>query len=212
LSFGPNDLTQQTIEVVRRDTGSKENVSLNNLVSSFGKLLEDIQENMFQKAKKLRDEQLGKATSWQEFMNQLDQRHMVLAPSCDEQTCEEKVKQRSKEDSEKGSSDLQQIKAQRESQGNKIKELKSAKADKAIIDKEVQILLQLKAKEESISKGSTVPTPQQTQAPQEEGIIKLSGAAKSLCKPFEQPTLNPGTPCFQCGSNAKCWILWGRSY
>ena len=39
------------------------------------------------------------------------------------------------------------------------------------------------------------------------------GAAKTLCIPFEQPTLAPGTPCFTGnGKTATCWALWGRSY
>ena len=40
------------------------------------------------------------------------------------------------------------------------------------------------------------------------------GAAKTLCIPFEQPVLVPGTPCFTGfhGKVATCWALWGRSY
>jgi prolyl-tRNA synthetase len=38
------------------------------------------------------------------------------------------------------------------------------------------------------------------------------GAAKTLCIPFEQPVLEPGTKCFITGEEAKCWVLWGRSY
>ncbi len=39
------------------------------------------------------------------------------------------------------------------------------------------------------------------------------GAAKTLCIPFEQPPLAPGTRCFTgSGKEATCWALWGRSY
>lgn len=37
-------------------------------------------------------------------------------------------------------------------------------------------------------------------------------AAKTLCKPFEQPPLPEGTPCFVSGLPATTWVLWGRSY
>ena len=39
------------------------------------------------------------------------------------------------------------------------------------------------------------------------------GAAKTLCIPFQQPPLPPGTPCFTGnGKTATVWALWGRSY
>ena len=39
-----------------------------------------------------------------------------------------------------------------------------------------------------------------------------SVAAKTLCKPFSQPELPEGTPCFVSGKPATTWVLWGRSY
>lgn len=41
----------------------------------------------------------------------------------------------------------------------------------------------------------------------------LTGAAKTLCIPFEQPELPEGQQCFcGCGKAAVSWTLWGRSY
>ena len=41
----------------------------------------------------------------------------------------------------------------------------------------------------------------------------LTGAAKTLCIPFEQPPLPAGTKCFSgLGHDAVGWALWGRSY
>lgn len=40
----------------------------------------------------------------------------------------------------------------------------------------------------------------------------LSGAAKTLCIPFAQEPLLPGTKCFSCGRDATTHALWGRSY
>ena len=39
-----------------------------------------------------------------------------------------------------------------------------------------------------------------------------SVAAKTLCKPFDQPPLPAGTPCFVSGQPATTWVMWGRSY
>ena len=39
-----------------------------------------------------------------------------------------------------------------------------------------------------------------------------SMGAKSLCIPFDQPTLPAGMCCIQCGQPANCYGLFGRSY
>jgi len=53
--------------------------------------------------------------------------------------------------------------------------------------------------------------------PVEEDVKKRSASedgagAKTLCIPFDQPELAPGTKCFASGKPAKSWALWGRSY
>jgi prolyl-tRNA synthetase len=41
----------------------------------------------------------------------------------------------------------------------------------------------------------------------------LTGAAKTLCLPFEPKTpLKEGDKCFHCGKEAKIIALWGRTY
>ena len=40
----------------------------------------------------------------------------------------------------------------------------------------------------------------------------LSGAAKTLCIPFDQPELPETSTCIGCGKKATTWVLWGRSY
>jgi prolyl-tRNA synthetase len=42
--------------------------------------------------------------------------------------------------------------------------------------------------------------------------FELSGAAKSLCIPFDQPEMPEGTKCFNCGNDAQVWCMFGRSY
>lgn len=46
----------------------------------------------------------------------------------------------------------------------------------------------------------------------EAATTATSVAAKTLCKPFDQPPLPAGTPCFVSGLPATTWVLWGRSY
>jgi len=46
----------------------------------------------------------------------------------------------------------------------------------------------------------------------EAATTATSVAAKTLCKPFNQPPLPEGTKCFVSGKPATTWVLWGRSY
>lgn len=45
-----------------------------------------------------------------------------------------------------------------------------------------------------------------------EGEVMLTGSAKTLCIPHEQPPLKEGAKCFACGQPAKVTALWGRSF
>jgi len=47
---------------------------------------------------------------------------------------------------------------------------------------------------------------------QQESGEKLTGAAKSLCTPFNQPDLPAGAKCFMCGQPAINWTVFARSY
>jgi prolyl-tRNA synthetase len=49
-------------------------------------------------------------------------------------------------------------------------------------------------------------------AAREAAQIKLTGSAKSLCMPFDQPELSDNEVCVQCGEKAVIWCLFGRSY
>lgn len=40
----------------------------------------------------------------------------------------------------------------------------------------------------------------------------MTGSAKTLNIPYDQPKLNPEDKCFACGETATCWAFWGRSY
>lgn len=46
----------------------------------------------------------------------------------------------------------------------------------------------------------------------EAATTATSVAAKTLCKPFNQPPLPEGTKCFVSGKPATTWVMWGRSY
>ncbi|TXG68410.1 hypothetical protein EZV62_003345 [Acer yangbiense] len=87
--------------------------------------------------KQRRDACIQIARTWDEFVEALGQKKLILAPWCDEEEVEKDVKERTKGD---------------------------------------------------------------------------TGAAKTLCTPFDQPEMHEGTKCFASGKLAKKWSYWGRSY
>jgi prolyl-tRNA synthetase len=67
LVMGGRDLENNTVEVMRRDTLEKETVSLDGIVEYTGKLLDDIQKNILEKARKYRDERVYECDNYEEF-------------------------------------------------------------------------------------------------------------------------------------------------
>eukprot|EP01018_Ginkgo_biloba_P006631 Gb_35792 [translate_table: standard] len=96
IEIGPKDLANKQVRVVRRDNFAKEDIPLDCLTKRVGELLEEIQNNMFERAKLQRDSCIVKAETWDEFMLALNNKKMVLAPWCDEVDVEEDVKARTK--------------------------------------------------------------------------------------------------------------------
>lgn len=67
IGIGKRDLEKQQVEVARRDTKEKTNVPLEGLAAHIKQLLEDIQDNLFQRAKAFRDEHITSADTFDEF-------------------------------------------------------------------------------------------------------------------------------------------------
>lgn len=67
LVMGGRDLENNTIEIMRRDTLEKENVSFDGIVERVKSLLDDIQNNLFEKARKYRDAHVYECENYDEF-------------------------------------------------------------------------------------------------------------------------------------------------
>ena len=79
LVIGPKDLEGNTAEVMRRDTLGKETVSLDGIVDYVANLLEDIQNNIYTKARNFRDSHIFEANSYDEFKELIEKGGFVLA-------------------------------------------------------------------------------------------------------------------------------------
>jgi len=72
LAIGGRDLENGTIEIARRDTKEKQTISREGIVDHIENLLVDIQQNIYNKALKFREENTRMANSYEEFKELLD--------------------------------------------------------------------------------------------------------------------------------------------
>lgn len=96
LVIGPKDLEENTAEVMRRDTLGKETVSLDGIVDYVATLLEDIQNNIYTKARNFRDSHIFEANSYDEFKELIEKGGFVLAHWDGTTETEERVKEETK--------------------------------------------------------------------------------------------------------------------
>ncbi|MEO9022174.1 MAG: proline--tRNA ligase [Ginsengibacter sp.] len=97
IALGARDLENNVAEVVRRDTGAKESISIDGLANTILVLLNTIQENIYQKAKDYRDTHITKADTWDEFVKLLDEKGGFISAHWDGTAeTEEKIKELTK--------------------------------------------------------------------------------------------------------------------
>lgn len=72
LAIGGRDLENGTVEIARRDTKEKQTISRERLTSFIENLLKDIQQSIYNKALKFREENTHEANSYEEFKELLD--------------------------------------------------------------------------------------------------------------------------------------------
>ncbi|MEO6949443.1 MAG: His/Gly/Thr/Pro-type tRNA ligase C-terminal domain-containing protein, partial [Ginsengibacter sp.] len=97
VAVGTRDLEKNIVEVARRDNRTKENVSIDGLANTLEKLLDDIQLNIYNKARIYRDDNISKADSWEEFIKLLDEKGGFISAHWDGTAeTEEKIKELTK--------------------------------------------------------------------------------------------------------------------
>lgn len=79
LVIGGRDMENNTIEVMRRDTLGKETVSCDGIDGYVAGLLEEIQKNIFEKARKFRDANIRIADNYGQFKEMIEKGGFILA-------------------------------------------------------------------------------------------------------------------------------------
>lgn len=92
LAMGGRDLENNTIEVMRRDTLEKETVTCDGIETYVQNLLEEIQNNIFQKALKNREQRTITVDTYDEFKEKIEQGYFIMAHWDGTPETEEQVK------------------------------------------------------------------------------------------------------------------------
>ena len=96
LALGARDIENGTIEVMRRDTLEKTSVSIENIEDYVANLLEEIQNNIFAKALKFREEKTTTVETYEEFKEKIEEGGFILAHWDGTPETEEKIKEETK--------------------------------------------------------------------------------------------------------------------
>jgi prolyl-tRNA synthetase len=94
IEIGPRDLKQNHVTLARRDTGKKTTAPMDEAAQATEKLLEEIQNNLYAKAKTALEEKTTTVQNYAAFKETLTSKGgFIKAPWCGNPKCEEKIKE-----------------------------------------------------------------------------------------------------------------------
>ncbi|NND88707.1 MAG: proline--tRNA ligase, partial [Flavobacteriaceae bacterium] len=97
IAIGPKDVEKGTVEIARRDTLKKEFINTENVVSHVADLLEEIQENLFNRALEHRTTHTTEVDSYEEFKKVLKNKGGFISAHWDgTKETEERIKNETK--------------------------------------------------------------------------------------------------------------------
>jgi len=97
IAIGPKDIENGVVEIARRDTKEKSSVPAEGLPAYIKQLLDDIQQNLYNRALAYRNEHITEVNSWEEFKQVLNTKGGFVAAHWDGTgETEEKIKEETK--------------------------------------------------------------------------------------------------------------------
>jgi prolyl-tRNA synthetase len=93
LEIGPKDIEKSQVVLARRDTREKSSASMEGLAGTVTRLLDEIQQSLYARALKFREEHTQRVASYDEFKQAMDGRPgFVIAGWCGSADCEAQIK------------------------------------------------------------------------------------------------------------------------
>ncbi|MBI3500663.1 MAG: proline--tRNA ligase [Bacteroidetes bacterium] len=96
IAIGPRDLQNESVELARRDTRTKEIIKQSDLIVKVESLMKEIQEALYNKALDFRKENMHSVDSYDDFKKAIDKGGFVLAHWDGTSETEEKIKEETK--------------------------------------------------------------------------------------------------------------------
>ena len=96
LAMGGRDLENNTVEVFRRDTLTKETMSQDNIANVIKDLLDEIQANIYNKALQMRESTTKVVDTWEEFKERIEEGGFISAHWDGTTETEEWIKEQTK--------------------------------------------------------------------------------------------------------------------
>jgi len=94
IELGPKDMEKDQVVIVRRDTGKKEFVPISKADERAKEMLEEMQKDLFDKAKKHLEDSIVSVHSEKELLNVLDNKKIAKASWCNFRECEDGIKEK----------------------------------------------------------------------------------------------------------------------
>jgi prolyl-tRNA synthetase len=94
IEIGPKDIANKEVVVSRRDNGKKQSVKVKDLDKFIEKQLEEIQENLFKKAKKLLYDNIEEKIDIKGVEYSIHNKKIAFSPLCKKRECEDELKHR----------------------------------------------------------------------------------------------------------------------
>ena len=97
IAMGLREMENNVVEIARRDTKEKSSVPMEGLADTVAKLLNEIQDNMYNKALAFRNENITVVDNWDDFVKVLDEKAGFISAHWDGTAeTEEKIKEQTK--------------------------------------------------------------------------------------------------------------------
>ena len=92
IEMGPKDLENKQVVVVRRNDSRKYTVKLDELETRIPEILDELHNDLYNKAKELFDTHRVIVDEWKDFVPNLNKKNIILSPWCGVMECEEDIK------------------------------------------------------------------------------------------------------------------------
>jgi prolyl-tRNA synthetase len=92
IEIGPKDIEKNKVVIATRHKQSKNDLAFENVGPEVSSILNKIQKEMFDAAKKILDERSILVNDYARLKSELDNGGFLYAPWCGQESCEEKIK------------------------------------------------------------------------------------------------------------------------